>query len=50
MNLYCIKNKLELKFYILASNVENAIKEYKKHNKEEIIIIYLIHKDLMIGE
>ena len=50
MNLYYIKSTLEVESYIIASNLENAIKEYNNIYDFEIKEIILIDRNITIGE
>lgn len=52
MKLYIIINELNNKIYVVASNIENAIKIYKENYKEynTIIEIEYITRDIIVGE
>ena len=47
-NLYFVKNSLKNEFYIMASNIQDAIKKYNETYSEPLIFIELITSQIII--
>lgn len=50
MKIYVIVNELKNICYVIANNIESAMKEYKKKYESNIVEINLLSQNVIVGD